>query len=304
MKRLLLLLSVLFLTNSILTHSADSADNKERFRMGLSYASFGNINHNDAQAALKAWADSFVKERALPLTVNVRLYERELEIVEAFLEENLDAMTLTTEEFMQLEVEPESIFLNVRGNDLYERYVIIVHRNSGISGPADLKGQKLIRHNSQRMVLALPWLEVLLADHSGGPIIKWLSDLTETDNPSKGIFQVFFRQTDAAVVTKDAFEIACELNPQLQKDLMILEESPPFITSLMFIRPGYQGNSREKIESGILDLHNTTAGRQVMVVFQSLRMEKHPVSILDNTTQFLSRYHRLGYQSHLTGLQK
>jgi ABC-type phosphate/phosphonate transport system substrate-binding protein len=219
MKRFFLLLSLLFLTNSIVAHSADSADNKEYFCMGVSHASFGNVNHNDAQAALKTWANSFLKERALSLDVNVRLYKREMEVVEALLEEKLDAITVTTAEFMKLEVEPESIYLNVRGNDLYERYVIIVHRNSGISGLADLKGQKLIHHNSQRMVLALPWLEVLLADHSKGRIINWLSDLTETDNPSKGIFQVFFRQADAAVVTKDAFEIACELNPSCKKTL-------------------------------------------------------------------------------------
>ena len=100
-----------------------------------------------------------------------------------------------------------------------------------------------------------------------------------TENPSKAILQVFFRQTDAALVTVDAFDLTCELNPQLRRDLVVLASSPPFITAFLIFRPGYR--LREKFETALLDLHMTPGGRQVLTVFQSSRMEKRPISVLD-----------------------
>jgi ABC-type phosphate/phosphonate transport system substrate-binding protein len=107
------------------------------------------------------------------------------------------------------------------------------------------------------------------------------------------VLRVFFRQSDACLVTADAFELACELNPQLRRDLKVLVASPPLIPTLLFFRRGCTGPARAEVEAAILDLHSTPAGQQVLTVFQGSRIERHPLSCLDATQALFSEYHRL-----------
>ena len=133
-----------------------------------------------------------------------------------------------------------------------------------------------------------------MADHAKGKFKQKFESPSTVENPSKAILQVFFHQADAALVTTEAFDVACELNPQLRKDLKVLCESPALITAFFIFRPslGLERNM-EVVEKAVMDLHTTPGGRQVLTVIQSSKMEKHPISILDNAIQFVKRYQRL-----------
>ena len=272
---------------------AQSPASPDVFRVGVSYASFGTLSRNDAGAALKVWAAAVVKERALPLEVRIEMFERESELREALARQRVDAATMTAEEFVQSGQKPEFLFLTARDKSFTEQFVILVRRGSGIEDLPALKGRKLILHSSPKTGLAQPWLETLLASRSLAPAKELLGELTTIENPSKAVLRVFFRQSDACVVTANAFELACELNPQLRKELKVLASSPPLIPSFLFFRPGYTSPSHAELEAAILDLHATTSGQQVLTVFQGSRMEKRPVSCLDTTRQLLGEYQRL-----------
>src|SRR5208337_858969 len=84
-------------------------------------------------------------------------------------------------------------------------------------------------------------------------------------------------------------DIAGELNPQLHKDLEVLMTSPPLIPAVFFFRPGYKAVAQREFEAAILQLHTTTAGQQVLIVFQGSRMEKYPLSAFDDTRHLLSQ---------------
>jgi len=143
------------------------------------------------------------------------------------------------------------------------------------------------------MILARQWLEVLLASIANGSSGSWISKLVITDNASKSILQVFFRQIHAALVTQKAFDLACELNPQLLKDLTRLSVSPPLISSFFMFRPTYQGPFRGKLEKAMEGLHATPGGKQILAIFKSSRLEKLPSSILEPTRYFILEYQSL-----------
>ncbi len=291
MKRLLIFLP-LFLVLSTAGVQSENNDVKS-FRMGLSSNTLGTIKPNDYMASFKSWATMVGKEHGLPMKAEARLVDVDEHLRNILLNDQLDALTLTVQDLMFLKVQPVNIFVARQENEIRVQYVVIVHKNSSITDLEGLKGGKIITHNSIQMVLARPWLEVLLAGHARGPLNRWLADLTVTENPSKCILQVFFRQAHAALVTKKAFELACELNPQLRKDLNVLSVSQPFIPNLFIFRPSYRGQYRDKLETAIVNLHTTPGGRQILSISQSSRMEKHPTSILEPTQQFLIKYHRL-----------
>lgn len=45
---------------------------------------------------------------------------------------------------------------------------------------------------------------------------------------------------------------------------------------------------RRRIETAVLTLHESPAGRQVMTVFQGERLEKHPLSCLESARALLA----------------
>ena len=263
------------------------------FHIGVSSRTFETVNRNDAAAALKSWAATVMREQNLLEQVEVKFYDAFEDLAKAFRQNRVHAVSTTVEECMLLGVEPEKIFLPATEKGPHVRYAIIVHRDGDITGLDGLMSRKLVTHQTQRMVLAQPWLEALQASQAARPVNRSLGNLTTVENASKSILQVFFRQAHAALVTEDAFALAGELNPQLRKDLRVLAMSSPFITSFFMFRPTWQGQSRERMEAAIMGLHTTPGGRQVLTVFQSSRMETQPGSILDPTRQFLAEYLRL-----------
>jgi len=115
--------------------------------------------------------------------------------------------------------------------------------------------------------------------------------------------KVFFRQTDACVVSAALFDTACEMNPQMRKDLQVLATSPDLVPVVFFFRADYPTDSRVELETAILGLDNTTAGKQVLTVFQHEKMARATVACLEPTRQLMDAFNRLPRPSSSTSAQ-
>lgn len=257
-------------------------------RVGISPNTLGNVNRNDFFAAFKSWMSLVGKEKNLLLDTDVKEVVGEQNLRDAILQKKLDAFVITVEDSMALKIQPEFIFMPRRGKGVHVNYAVVIRSISGITDITGLKDIKIVTYDSGEMILGRTWLKVLLAGRGKG-----LYDINVTDNAGKCILQVFFKQSDAALVTQDAFDLACELNPQLKKDLTILAVSPPIVPNFFMFAPTFQGEFRETIEKALIDVHTTPGGKQVLSIFQSSRMEKHPASILEQSRKLLTEYQGL-----------
>lgn len=274
---------------------AQTSENKNTlvFRVGLSSSTFDSINQNDAKAAIKVWTQTVIKEQNLNETAEAMFFNSFETLSQAYKNNRVDAVSMSTEDSMRLGLELESVYLPVREDGFLVNYAIIVNRNSVAKELGQLANKKLVTCGGQQMLLARLWFKSVLAEHVPGVDNSRLENLINVESPAKAILQIFFGQSDAAVITTGAFELACELNPQLRKDLLILSVSPPFITSFFIFRANWQSPSKERMISAILALQTTPGGRQVLNVFGSSGMEKHPGAILDGTRQFLIKNEHL-----------
>ncbi len=273
----------------------DTASRQEAetpIRVVLSARSFTGVNHNDVLAAIKTWAKVILKQRGVTVEVKTSISNSPEELAEALRSGQADAVSMPTDEFLRINAKPEFIFLTSRKNSFTEQYVILVHRNSGIADVGDLRGRKLLLYNNPRMSLASAWVAALM----GSPKTEAVG-MTRIDNASRTVLPVFFHQADACVITSGVFETACELNPQLQKELRVLATSPELVTSVFFFRPGYSSYGKNELETAMLTLHDSPAGLQVLTLFQGDGMVKQPISCLEITRQLLDE----GVRSSLHG---
>ena len=263
-------------------------------RIGIDLGTWGGVNRNDANAAIMAWAKVIMKQRGDPVEIETQMFDTPAAARDALAQSRVDAVTMLTDQFLSLEpgLQLDAVYLAARDHSVTERYVLLVHRDAGIAQVGGLAGRKLVLQANARTSLALPWLDVLLARHSLGPAATALGALTKSDTPSKAVLKVFFHQADACLVTSNVFELACELNPQLRKELKVLAVSPEVVPTLFFFRPDFVSSVRHELEPAILDLHKSPAGIQVLTVFQCDRMMRCPLTSLDSTRELLAEYER------------
>jgi len=286
-------LSVLFTAALVAAQDEGTRHHPAPFRIALSSGTFVEVNHNDAQAAVMAWAKTILNQRGIVTQVETRIFKKIEELAEALKNRQADAAAMLAEEFMRMAAKPDAVFLSTRNNSFTERYVLLVHRSGGIDAVDQLLGRKLLLHNNPKMSLAAAWLDTLLASHSLGFPEEVFGSMTQIENASKAVLRVFFRQADACVVTANVFDIVSELNPQVRKELRVIAISPDVIPTLFFFRPGYTAEVKDRLEDALVALHESPAGQQVLMIFQGDRMEKHPISCLESSQQLVEKADRL-----------
>ena len=287
-----LIFIVLIIFSQSLKVLADNGVEKKSYRIGVSSRTFGNVNNNDAAAALKAWSLMVEKEQKTPVRFEAQLLTGSaIKLKESFTGGELDGVALSVLDFFETDLSPEFVYIGKRGNGLKVNYIIISHSQGKISSTRDLADCKIVTCDNNQMITSLQWLEIILFEHTDG---KKIQSPALAENYSKAILQVFFRQADAAMITREAFSLACELNPQLKRDIKVICESPPLIPVLFLLQPSTEQNpDLAFLEKIVMNMGNSRAGRQILTVIQSSSLEKHPVSVVDTTFQLLKKHEAL-----------
>ena len=266
-------------------------------RIGVTQASFGKVQRNDASAALKAWAQAAVREGRIAVEPEIEIIDSLPALRAAVATNRLHGVSVTSEEFFLAGEPVRSIFLISHGDSCTWSYSLITRRDSGLGGLEALKGRALVRHDSPTTVPALPWLETRLDDLDAGRASTFFSEVATTDTASKAILRVFFKSSAACLVSTRAFQLVGEMTPQLGQQLQVIATSPEFVADLLYFRPWNEPSFLEEVEKAVLDLHRSTTGEQVLTIYQGTRMEKFPVSCLEPTLSMFRRFYRLPGQS-------
>jgi ABC-type phosphate/phosphonate transport system substrate-binding protein len=291
-------LSSLWLSVLLLTTGAGVGQDKQPasdspFRIGFSSATFGEVNENDAIAAVRVWAQSLARELGIAADPQPQILRSLADIATALTNQTVDCLNLTTEEYALLrnQVVLENLLVAIKGGLIAEEYVLLVHRDSRLERPADLRGHKLGMLQSARGSLASVWMENLLAREEINAVTNFFSQVTGAAKTSKVVLPVFFRQLDACVVTRSGFDLMVELNPQLGQQLKILSTSTPVVPVVFCFRADFNSPIRKKILGEISKWHTVPAGRQILTLFQCDSLEQQPETCLDSALEMLASHH-------------
>ena len=272
-------------------------------RFGISARSFADVNESDARAAMKAWAQTVATERGVSVDPALLFLTGVEAIQDAMLTRKIDGMAMPTMEYWAMHraitIRP-LLILGLRNGKATEDYLLLVHRDTPAPGLANLRGRSLAIAGDARVSLAAAWLETLLLEAGLGPLETFFGKHSFAFKQSRVVLPVFFRQTDACVVTREGFRLLCELNPQLGQQLRIIAESPAYLPSLFCFRGDLDFPHFEKIYDGLDAVTTTAAGRQTLALFQTDQVAARPASDADATLALLDRHQRLMAESAAT----
>jgi ABC-type phosphate/phosphonate transport system substrate-binding protein len=264
-------------------------------RIGISPQDVGRVNRADLLAALKVWVASVTVEGKPVMDPRPVFLGAPAEAVQEIRQRQLDVIILPTEEFLEVErqVPLVNLFSTQVDGRITAKYVLLVRTDSPVRHLRDLAGQTLAQLEVPRNALAPIWLDAELLAERLPPASRLFAKITRTDKGNLAILPVFFGQATAALTSRSSFDLACELNPQLAKDLRVLAESPELVPTLCGYCPDSDPAIVYSYSKRTLHLAESTAGRMILSLFQIDGVVEVRPEDIAGTRAFLKRYQQL-----------
>jgi len=240
--------------------------------VGFSSSTFLDVSKDRAQAITALWAR--LVARKWGGTASTRVCSSLPELEKDIRSKEIDLVVLLPAEYLQMKgkVPLEPLFVSAKQKEVYDRLILVVRRDSGISSLSDLKGKTLIQQKGIYPAGLSLWLDTLLMRKEIRDPKRFFSKVRESMKPSSAILHVFFRHVDACVVTQSSFLVMTELNPQLDRELLILEKSPPRPSSIIAVRKGLSGRHRKSVHEILDTLDQSPEGKQLLTLFRMNRL--------------------------------
>jgi hypothetical protein len=244
---------------------------------------------------MKVWMMTVFRERSIPTDPDPKIYDNLEEMLRGSQGKPAEGFGITAEECWQLskEIKIDRLVVGAINGRITEEYVVLVHRDSAIGSLADLRERSLIVLENPRMSLATIWLDTFLLQNGMAATDKFFKSTTLVNKLSQVVLPVFFRNSDACLVTRRGFQTMSELNPQAGRQLHILATSQELVPVVFAFRADYASPFREQMLVEMRRLPETPAGQQILTLLQTERVEEQPMSCLTAAFELLATHQRL-----------
>ncbi|MRR06455.1 MAG: hypothetical protein EG828_05850 [Deltaproteobacteria bacterium] len=264
--------------------------------VAFSKSTFIDVNKDQAQAVAALWTDLVASKWGGISSTRICTTLAELE--KGTSSKKIDLVVLLPAEYLQLreKVSLEPLFISVKNKDFYEQLVLVVRKDSGARSLADLKGTKLLQQGELSADGRSLWLDTLLMRQGVRNPKRFFANVRAPSKASASIFAVFFKRADCCVVAHRSLRVMAELNPQLSRELMVLEESPPWPISIVAVRKGLPAQDRQTIQEVLGTLDKSTQGKQLLTLFRMDRLVSFRPAYLTQMEKLFRENRRLKIQ--------
>lgn len=274
-------------------HRSDSTE--VHLVVGYSAQVFVDVDSEEARSVAQVWSDQILKRKFTDGVSKSVVLQDVSSLERSFREKEIDLAAVVSDEYLYLKdrVPVEPVFVTANSYGPYHQIVLIVRRDQGIRQLQDLRGRDLTVSQDRSRTIHMTWIETLLMENGFRRAEDFFAVINEARKPSQAILPVFFKQTDACVTTLQAFNVVCELNPQVAKDLMILHQSADLAGGVIVFRPDYNESHKERLIEVLGTLHIDPQGRQLLRLFHLNKLLPFKDEYLETVGALVRRHEAL-----------
>ncbi len=264
----------------------------EALRFAYSSKFINDVSIGDAQVAIELWTRELIRNTALKMKPKPLIYDHLQSIVKALNNKEVDIIALTPMDYLKIrdKVPLEPALLGSRRNAIDgDELVLLVRRDQGIRDINQLKGKRLMVYPGPIADSAYLWLNNILAQRNLPDHERFFGSGKEVNKPSRAVLPVFFRQADACLVIRGAFETMVELNPQIGKELMVLSNSDKLLYAVLCFHKYLNAEVKKSIMKRAFSLHTTPAGKQILTLFHIDSIVPFNPSVLDTSVALIDK---------------
>ncbi|MBW9271342.1 MAG: phosphate/phosphite/phosphonate ABC transporter substrate-binding protein [Candidatus Thiodiazotropha sp. (ex. Lucinisca nassula)] len=258
---------------------------------GISKDTLYDISEADSKIAFALVLNDILKESGEFVALDI--FQNNLEVQKRLLNGDIDAVFTNTLQYLELEefLNPNGTYVIQHGPNVKPKFYLLTKRNSGRGRLADLWGRKI--SIPKGYAVGNMYLDVLLMRHNYPVSREFFSEIRQTSDSNSALINLFFGKVDAALVTDFSYEVACELNPQMRKQLSIIQVSEPLLHQVVAVRNDFSKTKLEKIEPFFLNTQHSPNLVHSMNLFRISAITKLSNSSLTEVRQLRHEFHDL-----------
>ncbi|MFT5086964.1 MAG: ABC-type phosphate/phosphonate transport system substrate-binding protein [Candidatus Latescibacterota bacterium] len=256
---------------------------------------FTNVDVKDAQAAVVVWSKALTTQWGLPFGLVPSSYNDVDALVAPLRQGTLDMVALFPLDYLKLKdrlnIEPV-VVPSFHGSTTY-RTVLLTRRDRQISDWQDLRDRQIAITRASRGDIVNIWMEVALLRRDLAPSSAFFRQVRSVDKTAQAVLLVFLEKADACLVPTDQFATMVELNPQLGRELIVVDTSPETCYGLICQRPGFDQTLCADLERHLTQLHEEALGQQILTLFHYGQLRPYDPVYMEETMQLLAEYKTL-----------
>lgn len=289
-----LYLTAILIFFTVFENISKSAIEKPVYKIVFTKNLFSNVNINDASAALKVWVAELSKSVNSKFKLEALLVDDIAELEKLISKDKIALICSNVTDFLKYreKLKLEGAFIQASSGNVFNKYLLITKKSN--PDIKTLKGKTLGIQPSGHNMLPNIWLDLLLFEKKQQNRKLFFRQINDNDIESQLIMSVFFSQYDACIATKGAFNLMCELNPQIGKELHPVAESPEMIFTVTSFPNNFANASHRKLIVDVAKKINTyPGGKQIMTLMNTSEIALFNESYLENIKQMLKTYDRI-----------
>ncbi len=259
--------------------------------IGYSYDGIQISKSADARLAFELWVKEIASKEHLEMGVNY--YNAPEEAFNGFMAHDFDLITFNPffylREHKRLQKVIQGYWAMQVTDSPYEKYLIIVRRDSGITSPAELKNRRVATRENNYM--GRLFLDRLLLESAHRGYDGYIKGMEATEQYSTAVLRTYFKNVEAAIVPEYAYGLVREMNPALQKELTVIAESPKIFPFVIIAAHAKMPMEMLQIyERNAYGLEKSERGRMILDLYKLKRVVRIPPSDLETLQKYYDEY--------------
>ncbi len=256
-------------------------------RIGFYTPAVRDLSQADLKVSLAVWSEEIAKPYNLQVAASLH---EDLASMRRALDRNaLDFVNAPGMELVELLDQDEALVGYARRrHGTSEGLALLVRQDSGIRSFADLRQRRVMHLVQDR--LSEVYLDVHCLRQWRKPCRDTLQLIPENKD-TQSVYAVFFGRVDAALVSLPTLHAARELNPQVGRQLRVLQDWPVKAVFFGMLPRSTAPAYRQLVLESVQEVLKTSRGRQLLELFKTDYL--HPVGVEDlEPFRNLQREHR------------
>lgn len=262
--------------------------------MGFNRGLFDDVDIRDAKVSLKMWANELLNNMEINISPETAIYETNNELIKAINKNLVDLISLPIVDYLRIkdEVKLKPSIITMSNKKIGYNFVLVVRKDRKINTIKDLKNRIINIPSNSFGLLTKMWLATSIQNENERYDI-FFNKVNKYDKPAQILLPVFFKQADACILPKTSFNTLIELNPQLDKELIVIKESPVFVNGIMCLNSSIDESLIEPIIRAIKNLSTTSSGKQILALFKSDGVIEYDEKHLEETENIYNKFNAI-----------
>lgn len=259
----------------------------EHYNFGYGSDAMNQYSKKDTMVAMEVWIKEIMSNSED--TVHFDFYDDSQKMANDMKSKKLDIAITYGLDFVKYfkKSDLDNGFTGGMSERNLEYLMLVAHKDSSKEKLLALKNPLIAVQKSEG--ISKLYAEYYFLKHSGEENINFLN----VRKRQEALLKVFFKNADAALVTQKTFNFAKELNPQIGRNLIILEQTDIPAGSFGFFRKGIDIQERRKLIDMAVNITDTNRGRQVLDIFQTDKVLETKLEELIPIEKFYNDYKTL-----------